>query len=295
MRAKTILSLLFLISLGVAVVVILRALPHRAGATSRAATAVAAQVQVLVARAPLAIGTLLRDRDVAWRPVVGQPNSDEIIRPALNLRQTKPELDTQARASVYGAALAMALPAGAPIRHSIIVKPGAREFLRLVLSPGERAIAIPVATGGASTGLLSPGDRVDVILTQVFRGDKAVLARSSVSETILQNLRVLAINTPDAKLAGHFGPIVTLEVTPSEAEAINVATELGKLSLTLRPSGTSTLASANLPARPAAIKAAWAGDVSPVLGNVRPPQRAVADPPPIQVIRGTHAEAVKPQ
>lgn len=295
MRAKTILSLLFLISLGVAAIVFLRALPHRAGAAARAGVPAGAQAQILVAKVPLAIGTLLRDRDLAWRPLAGQPTADEIVRPVLALRQAKPELDAQARALADGAALAVALPAGAPIRHSIIVKPGDRDFLRLVLSPGERAIAIPVATGGASTGLLSPGDRVDVILTQVFHGNSAPLARSSVSETILQDLRVLAINTPDAKLAGHFGPIVTLEVTPAEAEAIDVATELGKLSLTLRPSGTSALASATLSPRPVRIKAAWAGDVSPVLGRVRPPARAVADPPSIEVIRGTAAEAVKPQ
>jgi pilus assembly protein CpaB len=51
-----------------------------------------------------------------------------------------------------------------------------------VLSPGARAIAIPVATGGAGTGLLNPGDRVDVILTRNFR-EVAPLTRRSVSET----------------------------------------------------------------------------------------------------------------
>jgi len=58
------------------------------------------------------------------------------------------------------------IAAGDPIRRGGVVKPGDRDFLQVVLSPGARAISIPVATGGASTGLLYPGDRVDVVLTR---------------------------------------------------------------------------------------------------------------------------------
>lgn len=293
MRAKMILSVLFLISLGVAALVILRALPAYVVATAPAASV--PKAEILAAKVPLAAGTLLRDQDLVWRAISSPPTADEIGRPPLSVRRVKPELDPQARAAVYGAALALALPAGAPIRHSIIVKPGDRGFLRVVLSPGHRAIAIPVDTGGASTGLLSAGDHVDVILTQLFHQNAEPLARKSVSETIVQDLRVLAINTPDAKISGHFGPTVTLEVTPVVAESINVATELGKLSVTLRPSGTTAVASAALPAHPLPVKATWAGDVSPALGSVTPPEKAVADPPSIEIIRGGAANAIKPR
>lgn len=288
MRAKTILSLLFLISLGVAVLVVLRALPHHP-----AVTAAAAKAEVLVAKVPLTRGTLLRDQDLAWRAVAGTPSADEIVRPTAAARRAKPELDKQARASVHGAALVLSLPAGTPIRRSIIVKPGDRNFLSLVLAPGERAIAIPVETGGAGSGLLSAGDRVDVILTQLFNQNAEPLARKSVSETIVQNLRVLAVKAPNPKLSDRFGPIVTLEVTQEQAEAINVATELGKLSLTLRPNEAVRVANAALPAQPAPIKAIWAGDVSPALGNVTPPAHVVADPPSIVVFHGTQTQAVK--
>ena len=50
-----------------------------------------------------------------------------------------------------------------------------------------------MTTGGASTGILYPGDRVDVILTQTFKNDPP-LARRSVGETVVENLRVLAID-----------------------------------------------------------------------------------------------------
>ena len=121
----------------------------------------------------------------------------EIVRPSGGARQTKPEIDEEARAVVYGAAMRPAhdTAAGEPIRRGSIVRPGDRDFLQVVLTPGSRAIAIPVTTGGASTGLLYPGDRVDVILTQNFKGESAVITRRSVSETVVENLRVLAIDT----------------------------------------------------------------------------------------------------
>jgi pilus assembly protein CpaB len=198
--------------------------------------------QILVATLTLPQGTLLREQDVTWQPV-NETQPGQIVRPDAGALEANPELDGQTRASVYGAVLRHDLPVGEPIRRAAIVKPGERDFLQVVLVPGERAISIPVATGGASTGLLSPGDRVDVILTQNFKNDTAAntaLTRRSVSETVVESLRVLAIDdvTKPAGVAsaanGNFGRTVTLEVTPEQAEQINVATELGKLSLTLR-------------------------------------------------------------
>ena len=191
--------------------------------------------------------------------------------------------------------------AGDPIRRSAIVKPGDRDFLRIVLSPRARAIAIPVATGGASTGLLYPGDRVDVILTQTFKNDERLTHRS-VSETVVESLRVLAVDASDSKPTGvsnSFGRTVTLEVTPEQAEKINVAAELGKLSLTLRSiSGTDGVAAASTPglAQASGVKPTWAGDVSPALGNAMTPNKViVAEQPPVEVIHGTKVVAVKPQ
>jgi pilus assembly protein CpaB len=286
MRAKTILTILFLISVGVAGFVFLHALPQSLGATDAPPPA----EELLVAKVPLAAGTLLRAEDLTWQPVTAPRQGDEIVRPALTVRQGKPELEQQARTAAYGAALRIALAAGEPVRPSILVKPGDRDFLRIVLTPGQRAISIPVATGGSSTGLLTPGDRVDVILTQAFKDQGEPLARRSVSETIVQDLRVLAIDAADAKTAGNLGPSVTLEVTPERAESINVATELGKLSLTLRPQGDGSAAAAG---HNTAVKPTWAGDVSPALGDARPPVKPVAEAPPIQIVRGTKREEVK--
>jgi pilus assembly protein CpaB len=280
MRAKTILAILFLLSLGVAAAIFLRAMsvPLQAGAGPEA----------LVAAVPLQPGTLLRTEDLAWRPV-DRAAGGAILRPDEAQRKQNPVIDEQIRAEVYGAALRIALAANDPIRSEVIVKPGDRDFLRVVLTPGQRAISIPVKTGGASTGLLDPGDRVDVILTQRFEDRAGSMARRSVAETVVEDLRVLAIDASSAKASvgqADFGRTVTLEVTPPQAQQINVASELGKLSLTLRPASTTVAAATQSANGPAAT---WAGDVSPALGSVTPPTTLVADPPKVEVMRGATA------
>lgn len=291
--AKTILTALFLISLGVLVVLGLRALPRQ--------VAPAVKHDILVANSALPSGTLLRTKDVRWQPLTGTAEPDQILRSPDAGGAANLELDQQTRAEVYGAALRAGVTTGDPIRRGAIVKPGDRDFLRIVLSPRARAIAIPVATGGASTGLLYPGDRVDVILTQTFKNDPP-LTRRSVSETVVESLRVLAVDAPDTKPSSgtnNFGRTVTLEVTPEQAEKINVAAELGKLSLTLRSVSSAdgaAVAPASGPVRGIGVKPTWAGDVSPALSDAMPPNKViVAEQPPVEVLHGTKAVAVKPQ
>ena len=304
-RAKTILTALFMISLAVAAWVVLQALPQKGDASADALP----QIEILVATVPLSAGTLLRAQDVTWQPIARATQPGEIVRPAAAARDAKPGLDEEARAEIYGAALRGAvvpgdpirrgpLAAGDPIRRGGVVKPGDRDFLQVVLSPGARAIAIPVATGGASTGILYPGDRVDIVLTQKFGESGAPLTRRSVSETVVENLRVLAINVPDAKAAGGnaFGTTVTLEVTPEQAEKMNVAAELGKLSLTLRSITTAeggvTTSTAG-PGKATGVKPTWAGDVSPALGGAMPDKVLTAQRPPVEIIRGKGVETRK--
>lgn len=289
MRAKTILVVLFAVCLIVAALAFVQVMAPKGGAT-------VAKAQILAATMPLPAGTLLRAQDVAGLP--GDAEPDQIVRPENT--DTKPELDDETRASVYGAVLRHALAAGEPIRRGAFVKPGDRDFLQVVLTPGARAIAIPVSTGGASTGLLSPGDRVDVILTQNFKNDTAQdlkntpITRRSVSGTVVESLRVLAIDTPDPKATaanpsnGNFGRTVTLEVTADQAELINVAAELGKLSVTLRSvtDPSTTLASAS----PEPIKPKWAGDASPALSGAAVEKPVALAPLPVQVFHGAGKE-----
>jgi pilus assembly protein CpaB len=143
---------------------------------------------------------------------------------------------------------------------------------------------------------------VDVILTQNLKGENTPITRRSVSETVVENLRVLAIDAPDPKTGGgaangNFGRTVTIDVTPEQAEKINVAAELGKLSLTLRsisgPNGvvaTSTVG----PGQATGVKPTWAGDVSPALGGAMAEKAVEAVRQPVEVFHGAkRGESVK--
>ena len=77
---------------------------------------------------------------------------------------------------------------------------------------------------------------------------------------------------------------------------MNVATELGKLSLTLRSaSGTPVVSSAAGLTRTAGIKPIWAGDVSPALGDAGPARTVIVEQPIVEVIHGSKTVSVKAQ
>ena len=109
-----------------------------------------------------------------------------------------------------------------------------------------RAVTIPMPerTGGVA-GFVFPGDRIDLVLTQDVEGggDGPPL---KVSETVVRNLRVLALDQrldskdKDGKTIVAKPDLVTLEATPRLAEKIAVAQKIGTLSITLRSIADTT-------------------------------------------------------
>jgi pilus assembly protein CpaB len=97
------------------------------------------------------------------------------------------------------------------------------------LGPNTRAIAIKIEASTGVGGFVTPGDRVDVLLTQ-GRGD------GLKTLTILQNARVIGIDqqADEAKDAPSVARTVTLEVTPEDSQRLALAQKAGTLSLTLR-------------------------------------------------------------
>jgi pilus assembly protein CpaB len=287
MRPKHIFSILLLASVGLVLVLFIRAMPETS-ATATVALPSLPREEVLVAARPLVAGLLLRAQDVTWLARIHPAQEGDISRPSAETRAAKPESDEAARAAVYGAALRDNRAEHQPIRWSTIVKPGDRDFLQTVLRSGTRALAVPVSAAAGGSGLMFPGDHVDVMLTQSFKND-APLTRRSVSETVVENLRVLAIEASTKPGASSNAITVTLEVLPQQAEKINVAQELGKLSLTLRSLDEAGVA-ATTPASPEAPT--WAGDVSPALQSAVPPAKAIQTPG-IKVMRGNNSVDTK--
>ena len=118
-----------------------------------------------------------------------------------------------------------------------LMKAGAQGFLANALGPGKRAVSIAVNAVTGVSGFISPGDRVDVLMTHQLSdsGENAVLTTRIYTETILQGLRVLAVEQTVDASSGQpvIGRTVTMEVLPKEAETLALGAQMGDLSLVL--------------------------------------------------------------
>jgi pilus assembly protein CpaB len=187
-------------------------------------------VSYLATARALPAGTLARDEDFVAKPVP----PDKVPFGAV---MDSPE----ARANVRGALVRRYLDPNAPVMSDDIIRVRDRGFLAAVLSPGTRAASVAVDEVSGVSGLIWPGDRVDVLLTQDLEGS-APASRRVVSERVLQNVRVIAVDQEIARsdpAAGGQTPnriprTVTLQLTPAEADRLAVAQRLGRLSLAVR-------------------------------------------------------------
>jgi pilus assembly protein CpaB len=195
------------------------------------------QQSVLVAARPIPTGTLLRAPDIMWRAM-----SPAEVPPNGYLRAKSSE------GELIGAVVTRSYRQGEAFTSDLLVKPSEPGFLPAVLAPGMRAVSIAVGLAEGTSGLIAPGDRVDVILTQVFQDPSISVTQRSVGETVLRNLRVIAIDqsiSPTGKpeqssvrAAASSQPrvpkTITLEVNSRQAETLMVANQLGKIELALR-------------------------------------------------------------
>lgn len=205
------------------------------GSAAPAAVAIVKQVekgpQVLVATRALPVGTIITADSIRF-----QPWPKELIESAYFIQDGP---DAKTAENLIGTVVRNAVTAGQPITQGSLVMPGDRGFLAAALSPGMRAITVPVSALTGVAGFVFPGDRVDLMLTQSVAGDAGPALK--VSETIMRNLRVLATDQRSKTAVNEQGEsvvqefkMVTFEVTPRIAEKITVAQSIGTLSLSLR-------------------------------------------------------------
>jgi pilus assembly protein CpaB len=185
------------------------------------------QKSILLARAAIARGQILKPADLVARPWPEAAISADYV-----VAGSGPEK------SLAGAVAREPFVAGEPIIETKIVKPGDRGFLAAVLRPGMRAVSVPVDATSGISGFVFPGDRVDILITLPVPQDGAngSFYQHKAAETVLRDVRVIAI---DQRLDSKDGQAVlartvTFEVTPKQSEIIAVAAEIGKLSLSLR-------------------------------------------------------------
>ncbi|MEM7123165.1 MAG: Flp pilus assembly protein CpaB [Pseudomonadota bacterium] len=196
-------------------------------------------VDVLVAAKSLPIGRIVRDDDLRWQSWPEQSVSADYI--------TKGSEDGRAEIGEFvGSAVRVEMVGGEPVLSSKVFHRGDAGFLSGVLTPGMRAVTIAVTARSGTAGFILPGDRVDVLMVFDIPTQDPVTgdtANRVISETALENIRVLAIDQAVSMGTGEEGSnetladvaeTVTLEVTPNQAQALAVANQMGALSLSLR-------------------------------------------------------------
>ena len=91
---------------------------------------------------------------------------------------------------VVGFIAAVNIRKGEQVTLNKVVTPGLKTCLSRQVSPGKRAIAVPVDDNNAVNRLIKPGDRVDIVATiEPPGGQKG----SQITKTVLQDVLVLAV------------------------------------------------------------------------------------------------------
>ena len=234
-------------------------LSHRPAPVATAAAPPPAEhptVQVVVAKRDLPVGARLTQTDLGWQawpaeavhPTFITDGAAPAAAPTTATAKIGATAAQAAQAALNGGGNSMQALEGAIVREAFltnepiverkIVHGGAGGYMAVVLQPGMRAISMPVTVETAAGGFVLPGDRVDVVAThKVEQQGGGGGATSAVSETILQNIRVLAIDQqiqPDKTARTIVGTTATLEVPAEDVELVTKAKAQGDMALALR-------------------------------------------------------------
>jgi len=186
-------------------------------------------VDVLVARTDINMGQIVTAQELQWQIWPQAAASASFIR-----KGDKPG----AINDLSGSIARTPFVAGEPIREAKLIKANGSGFLAAMLPAGKRAISTEISPETGAGGFILPNDHVDVILTRRDReAEKRAGVDSHMSETILTNVRILAIDQTIEEKGGQrvvVGKTATLELTPRQAETLALSRQLGTLSLALR-------------------------------------------------------------
>ena len=182
-------------------------------------TRAASRKQVVVATRPLPAGSTL-DRDAV--KLRGVPDD---VFPAGGFSRVEDVLE---RPVISG------IQPEEPVVEARLAVKGSGAGLGPMIPPGMRAISVRVNDVAGVAGFVLPGMRVDVLVT-----GKPPNRVDTETQTVLQNIPVLSAGqtiTTDGKSQPITAPVVTLLVTPGEAEALTLANTEGHIQLVLRNS-----------------------------------------------------------
>jgi pilus assembly protein CpaB len=182
---------------------------------------VQASDQVLTAAKDIVLGGKLSAADMVW---ADWPK--EAIPIGAVTRKVSPDANEKLQGQIAKAPIYK----GEPIRPERLINTD-KGFMSAILPKGKRAIAVAVEAETTAGGFILPGDKVDLILTRRAEA-------GAISETILENIRVLAIDTTTAgeKDQKNLSPkrTATLELTLGQSEIVAQSQQIGTIALALR-------------------------------------------------------------
>jgi pilus assembly protein CpaB len=174
-------------------------------------------VDVVVAADDIQVGARLEEHDV------------RLVRyPASSLPAGTPTK----RSQVLGRGVILPIAKGEFILPSKLAPENAGSGLPSLIPPGMRAVSVRVNEVVSVAGFVGPGTRVDILLTGTPNGSS-----ENQTTTVLQNVAVIASgHTLERNAAGEAQstPVITLLVSPDDAERLTLASSEGHIQLALR-------------------------------------------------------------
>lgn len=162
---------------------------------------------------------------------LGQAITAQMLQPIAWPAGSQPEGSFNDVKLLEGRVVRAGIYKGEPVLEPKLAPEGTKAGLDSVIKPGHRAITVKVNEVVGVAGFLAPGSYVDLLVNINDDRDK------SISRVVLERIMVLAVaqeaNRPDQSKARVVNA-VTLEVMPEQAEKIDLARNVGTLSLMLR-------------------------------------------------------------
>ena len=176
-----------------------------------------AGVDVVVAANDIQVGSKVEEHDIrlAKFPVVDVPQGAYIKR-----------------SQVLGRGVIVPITRGEFVLPTKLAPENAGAGLPSLIPPGMRAVSVRVNEVVSVAGFVTPGTRVDVLLTGTPNGGS-----ESQTTTVLQNVAVIAAgHTLERTATGEpqNTPVITLLVSPDDAQRLTLASSEGRIQLVLR-------------------------------------------------------------
>jgi pilus assembly protein CpaB len=187
-------------------------------------------VKVLVAKSDLVVGTQVGRENLHWQTWPQESVAPTYVVEGSKITDAGKSQEKKLTIEDFiGAVVRLPIAAGQPMTPGLVARAGDRGFLAAVLQPGMRAMSISVSQVSGISGFILPGDRVDIVW-DVKKSSKGY----PFTQTLMRNIRVIAIDQKTQASGASPAKTITLELTPVQTEALSLASTMGSLEFVLR-------------------------------------------------------------